>query len=231
MTPFCRNVGEYRIEKKLGGGRYGVCYLARDRRGRLAVLKRFRPGMFRKNREKNHHEAVILSGLDHPAVPALLGVLNLRAGYFFVLEYMPGLSLQKWLFRRKKVFSPKEIFRIGSQLGEILVYLHSRNVVHRDISIANVLDDGKRVSLIDFGLARYADGGRIDKGMDYCCFGDLLLYLLYSGYRGEGKGPWHQELPLSPGQRQYLMRLMGLAEPFASTQEVYGGFLKEFATD
>ena len=41
---------------------------------------------------------------------------------------------------------------------EVLEYLHGRNVVHGDISVANVTDDGEKISLLDFGLARYATG-------------------------------------------------------------------------
>ena len=142
----------------IGKGRYGVCFLARDPDGNKVVLKKFRPRMRRKNRNANHYEAVILSGLCHPAVPGLLGVINSRRGYYFVLEYKEGRTLKEWLFKEKKVFTPGEIFRIGSQLFEVLAYLHGRNVVHGDISISNVVYDTERISLLDFGLARYADG-------------------------------------------------------------------------
>ena len=230
-----RTIGGYTVCSRIGGGRYGVCYLAEDPSGGQVVLKRFRRRMFRKNREKNHHEAVILSSLEHPAIPALLGVLNHRLGYFFVLEYQPGVSLEQLLFRQKHVFTDQEILRIGSQLWEVLCYLHRLGIVHRDISIANVLDDGAHISLLDFGLARRMDmvppSETVSPALDYACIGNLLLYLLYSGRRskpGTGREPWYRQLPLPAAQIHYLKRLLGLEPAFLTTEEAAGQFRECF---
>lgn len=202
-------IGGYRVTGRLGGGRYGMCLQAEDSEGRRVVLKRFRRGMWKRNAGGNHYEAVILSGLSHPAVPELLGVINDRSGYYFVLSQQPGITLKSWLFDRRKSFSRAEIYRIGTQLLDVLVYLHSRSVIHGDISLSNVMDDGKHASLIDFGLARYmptrqgtdvrghesgahskpasahnAESAVIpDSGridLDHARLADVLLYLMYS---------------------------------------------------
>lgn len=216
-----KKIGDYAVTARLGGGRYGVCFLGEDPEGRRVVLKRFRPGMLRKNRANNHHEAVVLSGISHPALPEMLGVINCRQGYFFVLEYKDGLSLKEWLFGKKKVFSRNEILRIGTQLFEILEYLHSRGIVHGDISTANVIDDGEQTCLIDFGLARYVRKGQKEGGfsLDFAGMAELLLYLLYSSYRGDGRRPWHEELPLTEEQKYFLKRLFGTEEEFLSASE------------
>lgn len=219
-----RRIGGYTVVSRIGGGRYGVCFLARDSLGQEVVLKRFRKRMWKKNKHANHHEAVILSNLSHPAVPELLGVLNENRGYYFVLEYLEGKTLKDWLFMEKRVFSKGEIFRIGSQLLGILLYLHGRNVVHGDLSVANVVDDGSRAALIDFGLARYSDGKDVRFGLDYARFANVLLYLLYSGYTGDGKQPWHEALPLSEPQKDYLQNMLKPTEVFGDTQEA----LREF---
>lgn len=218
-----RKIGDYAVYTRLGSGRYGVCFLAKSPQGDWVVLKRFRRRIWKKNRRKNHYEAAILSSASHPAIPEFLGVVNhLSKGYFFILEYKKGKTLEKLLFQKKKKFSDAEIYRIGSQLLEVMEYLHNRGIVHRDISISNVLDTGKEISLIDYGLARYI---KTEDGytpyLDYFCFGNVLLYLLYSGYEETGKKKaWYHELPLAEPQKTYLMRLMGLAEPFQSTEEV-----------
>lgn len=203
-----RKIGDYTVVSRIGGGRYGVCFLAHDPLGRKVVLKRFRRRMWKKNRADNHHEAVVLSGLCHPGVPELLGVINARKGYYFVLGYKEGNTLEKWLFKEKKVFTAQDVYRIGTQLFEILEYVHGRNVVHGDISIANVVDDGEQVSLIDFGLARYAGGERQIFRLDYARTANVIIYLLYSGYTGNGRRPWHEELPLTPTQRAFLLEMM-----------------------
>lgn len=226
---FLKKAGEYTIKKRLGQGRYGICYLAEDSQSRPAVLKYFRPNTRKKHGDLIQWEAVILSGLAHPSIPQILGVVNNRRGYFFVLEYRKGDSLKTLLFQKRKEFSAEEIFQIGGQLLEILLYIHSRSVVHGDISISNVLYDGHRVSLIDFGLAAYTGQEGLQKDLDYACFGNLLLYLLYSGYHGPQKGAWYEELPLSQGQKDFLERLLGLKDKFTRTEIVKKEFSRNFS--
>ena len=223
-----KKVGDYTVASCIGKGRYGVCFLALDPDGKKVILKKFRTRMWKKNKNANHYEAVILSGLEHPAVPELLGVINNQKGYYFVLEYKDGFTLEQWLFEKKKVFTAEEIYRIGSQIFEVLEYLHSRSVVHGDISAANVTDNGEKISLLDFGLARYADGRNIRFSLDYARAANVLLYLLYSGYGGKGDRPWHEELPLSGEQKEFLRKLMEPEEQFEDTGRVRQVFEKLF---
>lgn len=223
-----KKIGDYTVASCIGKGRYGVCFLALDPNGKKVILKKFRARMWKKNKNANHYEAVILSGLEHPAVPELLGVINNRQGYYFVLEYKEGLTLEQWLFDRKKIFTSGEIYRIGSQMFEVLEYLHGRNVVHGDISVANVTDDGEKISLLDFGLARYADGENIRFSLDYARAANVILYLLYSGYEGKGRRPWHEELPLTGEQREFLKKLLEPEEQFKDTGTVRREFEKIF---
>lgn len=226
-----KKVGDYTVASCIGKGRYGVCFLAHDPDGNKVVLKKFRPRMRRKNRNANHYEAVILSGLSHPAVPGLLGVVSNRRGYYFVLEYKEGRTLKEWLFKEKKVFTSEEIFRIGSQLFDILAYLHGENVVHGDISVANIVCDRVRISLLDFGLARHADGQCIRFSLDYARAADVLIYLLYSGYEGKGNRPWYEELALDEKQKEFLKNLLEPTEIYESTEEVLRLFEKYFTPE
>ena len=219
LTLFRRDIPGCTVLSRLGSGRYGVCYLVRREDGALAVLKRFR----RRDPAEHGWEAVILSQLRHPAVPELLGVCVLPRHYGFWLEYMPGKSLERLLFRDRRVFSDREIFQIGGQLLDTLAYLHSRGVVHGDVRLANLLWDGERLSLLDFGLSRYAGAGPAPE-YDLPFAGEVLLYLLYSRYRGPKDGVWYEQLPLSPGQRDFLRRLMGLEAPFPTLQVLQAAF-------
>ena len=223
-----KKIGDYTVASCIGKGRYGVCFLALDPDGKKVILKKFRTRMWKKNKNANHYEAVILSGLEHPAVPELLGVINNRQGYYFVLGYKEGMTLEQWLFDRKKIFTSGEIYRIGSQMFEVLEYLHGRNVVHGDISVANVTDDGEKISLLDFGLARYEDGENIRFSLDYARAANVILYLLYSGYEGKGRRPWHEELPLTGEQREFLKKLLEPEEQFRDTGTVRHEFEKIF---
>lgn len=225
-----QRIGPYQLIACLGQGRYGVCFLA-ERDGETLIVKRYKPGMFRRNREKNDYEARILSELQHPGIPRLLGIINEPDFKGLVLEAKPGVTLEAMLFKRKHRFGGAEIFNIGMQLIAILHYLHEHGVVHRDLRIPNVLLEGDRVSLVDFGLARWEDRQRYTRESDFSYLGDLLLYLLYSDYQSKNrkKLPWYEELPLTAPQKTFLKRLLKLAEPYQNIEQVARDFQAAFA--
>ncbi len=222
----------YTITGRAGRGRYGVCFNAINAAGEKVIIKKFRPAIFKKNGEKNQHEAVILSKLKDERIPELLGVINEKGFYGFVLEFKPGRTLRELLFKEKRVFNRTEIFQIGSQLISIIKYLHANGVAHRDIRIPNVLFDNSRVYLIDFGLARFADGGKYKLNTDFSYLGDLLLYLLYSSYEKKArpfkKLPWYRELSLTPPQMKLLKKLLGLAPVYGGIAEIERDFAAAF---
>lgn len=225
-----RQYGDYTILGLAGEGRYGVCYTARSAEGAQVIVKRFKPSMLRKNREKNAFEAVILSQLRHDAIPELLGVISEKEFYGFILEQKPGVTVQSLLFEKKHRFTGPEIYSIGIQLIGIIQYLHINGVVHRDIRIPNVLIDGGRVCLIDFGLARWADGERYRYDVDFSFLGDFLLFLLYSSFVPHASGlPWHRELPLTCEQKTFLKRLLRLEQPYENIAAVKRDFIRAFA--
>ncbi len=191
-----KQYGGYTLLKLIGEGRYGVCFLAESHNGTQVVIKRFKPSIFKKNKDKNMYEAVILSQLSHQAIPELLGVINENDFYGFVLEKKRGDTVQSLLFEKKYRFTKQEIYFIGYQLIDIIQYLHSHGVVHRDIRIPNVLVDNGIVYLVDFGLARWADNARYKYEIDFSYLGDFLLYLLYSTFSKQTKRnlPWYEEL-------------------------------------
>lgn len=219
----------YRITEKIGTGRYGTCYEAYDANGRKVVIKRFKEKKHRKNIYSHATEAVMLSVIDDPAVPHLLGIINSPSGYFFVMEYKEGLSLNQWLFHKHYHYNKKDILRIGSQLLDILIYIHSRNIIHGDLSIYNVLDSGNQVSLIDFGLSGYVGSNGLTFQLDFACFANILLYLLYSNTKAPAKIPWYDALPLNDLQKQYLWKLLAVKGNFSDTPTAKREFIQSFA--
>lgn len=225
-----RNFRGYKILRLLGQGRYGACFEAMAPDGSSVVLKRFHNRMRRRNQKKNHFEPVILSVLDHDSVPSLLGVINAGKDYFFILEKMPGVSIETMLFKEHYIFSQSEFYRIGNQLIDIIAYLHDKNIVHRDIRAANVLWDHQKVSLIDFGLARFQEKNKYPPETDFSYLGDFLLYLLYSSFQGSTSKsrPWYEELSLSALQKCFLKRLLGIDPPYQDMIQIKEDFSSAF---
>jgi serine/threonine-protein kinase len=225
-----KKYGGYTIEEVAGEGRYGLCFYAKNDHGQSVVFKRFKPGIFVRNSNKNAHEAVILSKLRDKRIPELLGVINEKSFYAFVLELKPGTTLKDMIFKYNHKFSDEEIYDVGIKIISIIKYLHENGVVHRDIRIPNVLIDREDVYLIDFGLARFADD-TYKYDLDYSYFGDLLLYLIYSSFQKDGSKrlPWHEELLLKESQKLFLKRLMGIEAIYASIHEIEPDFIGAFA--
>lgn len=226
-----KQVDGYTISALIGQGRYGICFLASSNTGQTVILKKFKPYMFKKNSEKNAYEAVILSQLDDKRIPDLLGVINVKNFYGFVLEFKPGTTVKEMLFKQHYQFSNEEIFNIGIKLISIIKYLHQNGVVHRDIRTPNVLIDQEDVYLVDFGLARWSDPNHYPYDLDFSYLGDFLLYLLYSSFETTQKHkklPWFEELDLTPDQKLFLKKLLRLEETYTTIDAVEADFIRFF---
>lgn len=225
-------VGKYTIENPIGEGRYGLCFLARSAKGEKVIIKKFKPALFKRNLDKNAYEAVILSKLKDKRIPELLGVINEKGFYGFVLEFKEGFTVKELLFKHNHKFTKEEFFNIGIQLISIIRHLHENGVVHRDIRIPNVLINDGKVYLLDFGLARWADNNKYPFNLDFSYLGDFLLYLLYSSFEPKEKRknlPWYKELLLSSEQKLFLKKLLGIELMYESIKDIEADFIKAFA--
>lgn len=226
-----KQIGGYTILTLIGHGRYGICFLARSNTGQTVILKKFKSHMFKKNWKKNAFEAVMLSQLNDNRVPELMGIINEKNFYGFVLEYKPGYTVKEMLFKQNYKFSNEEIFNIGCQLISIIKYLHINRIVHRDIRTPNVLIDQKTVYLVDFGLARWVDPNQYPFDLDFSYLGDFLLYLFYSSYETTKKhkhSPWFDELNLPSEQKLFLKRLLRLEKNYDTIDAIETDFIRLF---
>ncbi|MEC4893792.1 MAG: serine/threonine-protein kinase [Oscillatoria sp. PMC 1051.18] len=155
----------YRIVRELGRGGFGRTYLAEDvnRYNEYCVLKEFSPQVqsskeLQKAQELFRREAEMLYNLQHPQIPEFRelfaeGEAN-QSCLFLVQDYVAGESYQQLLARGKR-FREREVTQLLSDILPVLEYIHSKNVIHRDISPDNLIQnpDGKPV-LIDFGSVK-----------------------------------------------------------------------------
>ncbi|NMG09896.1 serine/threonine protein kinase [Brasilonema sp. UFV-L1] len=157
----------YQIQKLLGQGGFGITYLAADtqRFGDYCVLKEFVPTntqehILLKSRELFEREAKILYQINHPQIPKFLAWLTEKERIFIVEEYIEGSTysqqLNARLVAKKKPFSEAEVIRWLLDLLPVLDYLHQHNIIHRDISLDNVMLSRKlsKPILIDFGIVK-----------------------------------------------------------------------------
>ena len=150
----------YLVEIELGRGAASVVYRATDaalkRRVALKVLppERAADGA---TRERFRREAEIAARLSHPAIVPIHAVDERDGLAYVVMAFVDGESLEERLVRDPRP-PLAEVRRILEDIADALAYAHSRGIVHRDVTPANImLEAGTgRPLLTDFGIARAA---------------------------------------------------------------------------
>ena len=161
---------KYEILSKLGSGSFGNVYLARnkftDEKVALKQIKKSSSNLLSDGEIKDEIE--ILKKLDHPDIVRIIESFNTRNSYILITEYCEGGELFDQV---KNQLSETQIAVIFRQLLSGLAYLHSNNIVHRDLKLENILiheiekskikgEDLFNIKIIDFGTARIFDKNR-----------------------------------------------------------------------
>ena len=147
---------ELEILDLVGRGGMGVVYRARQKRlDRLVALKILSPSVGKDPAfaERFTREALALARLNHPNIVAVYDFGQTGDLFYFLMEYVDGLSLRRLLDTGK--LAPAEALAIVPQICEALQYAHDAGIIHRDIKPENILLDKQgRVKIADFGLAK-----------------------------------------------------------------------------
>lgn len=98
-------------------------------------------------------ELQIHSKMRHPNIVEFHRAFTFEENTYIVLELCPNGSV-KDMVQKRRCLSLPEVRRYGVQLCGAIKYLHSRNVIHRDLKMGNIfLDQDMNIKLGDFGLA------------------------------------------------------------------------------
>lgn len=165
-----QQIGGYRVERLIGKGGMGSVYLARQQNPdrdvaiKLQVAEEFTGG----GQDRFAREIALLAKLQHPGIAQIFdaGTHRQQTAFgemqwpFFVMEYVEGArSISEWA-DQLPAREVDAVLPTARLLCEAVAYAHQQGVVHRDIKPHNVLvDEGGRVKLIDFGIARWDAAG------------------------------------------------------------------------
>ncbi|MEH2323842.1 MAG: protein kinase [Nostoc sp.] len=156
----------YRIIQILGQGGFGRTYLAEDQRrfNELCAIKEListatEALAWDKAQELFHREAAILYQIEHPQVPKFRERFELDQRLFLVEDYVAGQTYQTLMAERQavgKTFTEAEVLQLIKLLLPVLEHIHSRGIIHRDISPENIIlrDSDAKPVLIDFGVVK-----------------------------------------------------------------------------
>lgn len=149
--------GTWSIERELGRGGMGTVYLARDvALGRPVALKVLHPVLAAdpEQRERFLREARTGARLSHPHIVPIYAVEAQDDLVYFVMGLVDGESVGDRV-RREGPLTSADAERILREVAWALSYAHAMGIVHRDVTIENILQERQtgRVMLVDFGIA------------------------------------------------------------------------------
>jgi Tol biopolymer transport system component len=164
-----RQLGHYRIERKLGEGGMGEVYLASDTKlGRQVALKVLTGALASDpdRLERFEREARAAAALNHPNIVTIHSVETVDGIPFLTLELVDGQTLSDIIPADGMPLD--RVLSLGIALADAVGAAHQRGIAHRDLKPANVMvtTDG-RLKVLDFGLAKMMEDARLlaDAGM------------------------------------------------------------------
>ncbi|KAJ5343137.1 Sterile alpha motif type 1 [Penicillium brevicompactum] len=107
------------------------------------------------------HEIELLQGMSHPNIVQYLGTVADDQYLNIFLEYVPGGSIATML-KQYNTFQEPLVKNFVRQILAGLSYLHSQDIIHRDIKGANILVDNKGgVKISDFGISKRVEASHL----------------------------------------------------------------------
>lgn len=153
-------LGPYRLQRVIGEGGFGVVWLAEQseplvRRVAIKLLKA--PLTASGIAERFAREREALARMDHPGIAKVLDAGTTPGGQpFVVMELVDGAPITAYCDAACLPHAAR--LRLFVEVCAAVQHAHHKGVVHRDIKPGNLLvaaaDDGPRVKVIDFGIAK-----------------------------------------------------------------------------
>ncbi len=174
--------GRYVVGKVLGKGGFGVTYLCYDAKlAKRVAIKEYLPdalthrnsgeaeiSFFSGEKEQSflsgalkfYEEAKMVSRFNgNPNIISVYEFFYENNTAYYVMEYLVGEDLKRYIVQCGGKIREAQAMYVALQVCEAMILVHSRGILHRDISPDNIFvcADG-RLKLIDFGAARHMVG-------------------------------------------------------------------------
>ena len=152
---------------ELGSGSYGVVCKAMWGQ-RLCAAKLLHPIFFQSNdpgivttRRRFEQECHFLNDMKHPHIVEYLGTSHdPDSGLLVLLMELMDESLTHFLERSQQTLAYRIEVDMCHDIAQALAYIHSKEIIHRDLSGNNVLLLAGRAKITDFGMSKLLDSNR-----------------------------------------------------------------------
>ncbi|XP_044129465.1 serine/threonine-protein kinase PLK4 [Bufo gargarizans] len=150
-------IEDFKVLNLLGKGSFACVYRAQSINTGIEVAIKMidkkamqRVGMVQRVR----NEVEIHCQLKHPSILELYNYFEDSNYVYLILEMCHNGELNRYLKNRKKPFSEKEARHFMEQIVKGMLYLHSHGILHRDLTLSNLLlSSDMNIKIADFGLA------------------------------------------------------------------------------
>jgi hypothetical protein len=161
-----KTLGSYQILDEIGRGGMAVVYRAYQPSLNREVAIKVLPPQFTFDQQfiqRFVREAQAAASLRHPHIIVIHDVAEQDGLYYIVMELLTGRTLRQ-LVEEEGALPPARVARLVEQIASALDYAHRRGFVHRDVKPDNIfVDQGDRVTLTDFGIAKAASGTQLTR--------------------------------------------------------------------
>ena len=207
----------YRLDALIARGGMGVVYratqLALERPVALKVIARELAGQD-GFRERFLRESRLAASLDHPNVVPVYDAREEDGELIVAMRLVEGGDLRQ-LIRREGPTPPARAIGLLAQVAEALDAAHAAGIVHRDVKPHNILVEGDRAYLSDFGLAKAIEG--TGEAGSASIVG-TVEYMAPEQWRGEKVGPAADVYSLGCVLYEALTGIAPLARKEADTE-------------
>ncbi|XP_067448491.1 caM kinase-like vesicle-associated, like isoform X1 [Thunnus thynnus] len=153
---------KYEIGQVLRAKEFCELCLAKDRQtDKVFVCKKFLKKDGRKVRKAAKNEIMILKLVNHPNILQLIDTFETRKEYFIIQELATGGDVFDWILDQGN-YTERDASNVIRQVLEAVAYLHSLNIVHRNLKLENLMyyteNNHNKVVLRDFYLSRFENG-------------------------------------------------------------------------
>nr|SVE89791.1 EOG090X03P9 [Daphnia sinensis]SVE91047.1 EOG090X03P9 [Daphnia sinensis]SVE91672.1 EOG090X03P9 [Daphnia sinensis] len=161
MTDFGNSIEDYEFYEQVGKGGFASVHRAICKTNGVPVAIKMVFFMINKKLmqaagmvNRVRQEVAIHSRLSHPSILQLHAFFEDSDFVYLVLDLCENGEFQRYLKSLGHPLSEDEAREVMNQLLEGMLYLHSHNILHRDLSLANLLlTKEMKIKIADFGLA------------------------------------------------------------------------------
>ncbi|MCK4340246.1 MAG: protein kinase [Phycisphaerae bacterium] len=155
-VPLGPSIEGYLLKEEIHRGGQGIVYRAIQLgTKRQVALKVLLEGPFatQTTRQRFEREIELAASLRHPNIVTILDSGLSLGRYYFAMEYIDGVRLDRYLAQKR--LSLEDTLILFERVCTAVNFAHQRGVIHRDLKPANILvDDEGEPHILDFGLAK-----------------------------------------------------------------------------